>query len=98
LEHGLELDVDVRGGADHRSGPDIPGTQVNSVCSARGNNVYSLAGDNKQFNSFAGKRVKVTSNVTGTKIAVQLDGLWRKSEHSSTLPVEIRVPVDQEEL
>ncbi len=32
VEH--ELDVDVRGGADHRSGPDIPGTQVKSVCSA----------------------------------------------------------------
>jgi hypothetical protein len=34
LEH--ELDVDDRGGADHRSGPDIPGMQVKSVCSARG--------------------------------------------------------------
>jgi hypothetical protein len=34
VEHGL--DVDVRGGADHRSGPDIPVTQVKSVCSARG--------------------------------------------------------------
>jgi hypothetical protein len=32
VEHGL--DVDVRGGADHRSGPDIPGTQVKSACSA----------------------------------------------------------------
>jgi hypothetical protein len=35
LEHGL--DVDVRGGSDYRSGPDIPGTQtrVKSGCSAR---------------------------------------------------------------
>jgi len=33
VEHGL--DVDVGGGADHRSGPDIPVTQVKSVRSAR---------------------------------------------------------------
>ena len=38
LEHGWEcgLDLFVRSGADHRSRPDISGTQVNSVCAARG--------------------------------------------------------------
>ena len=36
VERGL--DVDVRGdGVDHRSGHHISGTQVISVCSARGN-------------------------------------------------------------
>jgi hypothetical protein len=38
LEYGWEcgLDLFVRSGADHRSRPDIPGAQVNSVCPALG--------------------------------------------------------------
>ena len=36
-----------------------------------GDSVYSLAGDNKQFEAFAGGRVKVTGEAAGTKIAVQ---------------------------
>jgi hypothetical protein len=32
VEHGL--DVNIRVGADHRPGPDTPGTQVKSVCPA----------------------------------------------------------------
>ncbi len=36
-----------------------------------GDKVYSLSGDTKKFDAFAGQRVKVTGDVTGTKIAVQ---------------------------
>ena len=36
-----------------------------------GDRVYSLAGDTKQFDFVAGKRVTVTGEVTGTKIAVR---------------------------
>lgn len=36
-----------------------------------GDKVYSLAGDIKQFNSFAGKRVKVTGETSGDKFTVQ---------------------------
>jgi hypothetical protein len=36
-----------------------------------GDKVYSLTGDNKQFDSLAGQQVKVTGDVTGNKIAVQ---------------------------
>jgi hypothetical protein len=36
-----------------------------------GDKVYSLAGDEKQFDVLAGQRVKVTGEVTGKKIAVQ---------------------------
>ena len=36
-----------------------------------GNNVYGLAGDNKQFATLAGQRVTVAGAVTGTTIAVQ---------------------------
>ncbi|MGI9103499.1 MAG: hypothetical protein ACR2IF_13765 [Terriglobales bacterium] len=36
-----------------------------------GDKVYSLSGDKKQFDAFAGQRVKVTGDVAGSKIAVQ---------------------------
>lgn len=36
-----------------------------------GDKVYRLSGDNKQFDPFAGQRVKVTGEVTGTRIAVR---------------------------
>ncbi len=36
-----------------------------------GDKVYSLSGDTKKFGAFAGQQVKVTGEVTGTKIAVQ---------------------------
>jgi hypothetical protein len=36
-----------------------------------GDKVYRLSGDNKQFDSFAGKRVTVKGNVAGTNIAVE---------------------------
>jgi hypothetical protein len=36
-----------------------------------GNRVYSLSGDQKQFDSFAGKRVQVTGELTADRIAVQ---------------------------
>ncbi len=36
-----------------------------------GDKVYSLAGDAKQFDALAGKRVSVTGEVTGTKLNVQ---------------------------
>ncbi len=36
-----------------------------------GDKVYSLAGDNRQFDALAGKRVKVTGKVAGSNIAVQ---------------------------
>src|ERR1039458_5080964 len=36
-----------------------------------GNNVYGLTGDNKRFATFAGQRVTVAGEVTGTTIAVQ---------------------------
>jgi hypothetical protein len=36
-----------------------------------GNNVYRLTGDNKRFATFAGQRVTVAGEVTGTTIAVQ---------------------------
>jgi hypothetical protein len=36
-----------------------------------GNSVYGITGDNKQFATFAGQRVTVAGDVTGTSIAVQ---------------------------
>lgn len=36
-----------------------------------GNKVYGLAGDNKQFDTHAGKRVTVTGELAGNKISVQ---------------------------
>jgi hypothetical protein len=36
-----------------------------------GEKLYSLAGDDKQFNKLAGKRVNIIGEVHGTKIAVQ---------------------------
>jgi hypothetical protein len=36
-----------------------------------GNNVYGLTGDNKQFAAFAGQRVTVAGEVTGTTIAAK---------------------------
>jgi hypothetical protein len=35
-----------------------------------GDKVYSLDGDNKQFDALAGKRVKVTGEASGTKLKV----------------------------
>jgi hypothetical protein len=36
-----------------------------------GDKVYALAGENNQFNSVAGKRVKVTGELTGKTLKVQ---------------------------
>ncbi len=36
-----------------------------------GDKVYSLSGDAKKLDAFAGQQVKVTGEVTGSKIAVQ---------------------------
>lgn len=36
-----------------------------------GEKVYGLSGDYKQFDSFAGKRVRVTGEITADRIAVQ---------------------------
>ncbi|HVZ18130.1 MAG TPA: hypothetical protein VG897_13490 [Terriglobales bacterium] len=36
-----------------------------------GDKVYSLVGDNEQFDSLAGQRVQVAGDVTGDKITVQ---------------------------
>jgi hypothetical protein len=36
-----------------------------------GDKVYSLAGDSRQFDSLAGKRVTVTGELTGSKLAVR---------------------------
>jgi hypothetical protein len=36
-----------------------------------GDTVYSLIGDNRQFDSFAGKRVKVTGDLDGSKVLVR---------------------------
>lgn len=36
-----------------------------------GDKVFTLVGDSKQFDALAGRRVKVTGDVAGTKITVQ---------------------------
>jgi hypothetical protein len=36
-----------------------------------GDKLYSLVGDDKQFNKLAGERVNITGDVVGTKIVVQ---------------------------
>jgi len=36
-----------------------------------GDKIYGLSGDTKAFDALAGQQVKVTGQVTGTKIAVQ---------------------------
>jgi hypothetical protein len=36
-----------------------------------GDTVYSLIGDNRRFDSFAGKRVKVTGDLDGSKVLVR---------------------------
>ena len=49
-----------------------------------GDKVYSLAGDAKQFDANAGKRVKVTGEVRGNKISVKSISPVQKAVRTAT--------------